>query len=1213
MMHNKFIFFISFIFIAFKGNAQSFFNKIDESRIAQRSNDKRTIIPDKYDVYRLDVQGIKKYLTGAPLEFQSEQGIVLEVPLADGRLLSFKVVESPVMEAGIATRYPSIRSYKAYTEEGLYVMHFVLSPKGFYASILTPDGEVYIDPYSENNTEDYIVYYIRDHNPDLYKDIPVCGVEHAYLPANEVRISVQSRTDNVSLRVFRMAMACTGEWGSVARRGTIESCLADMNTMVSRLNAIYESELATRFVIMNDNDKLIFLDPVNDPYENSNKGLKLVENNTTILNDLLKDSGGAGAYDIGHVLSVCNDVGGVAYLGSLCQFNKGNGVTCNNNNDLSNIVTRVMAHEIGHQFDAPHTFNICTMSSDQRFQNGAYEPGSGSTIMSYAGLCGKDDVVVNNDAYFHVGSLISMYNLTNAGGKSFTCSEKIKSNNHYPVVKVPKGNFVIPVSTPFELKGSGTDEDGDILTYCWEQFDLGPQSALGSQVSDGPLFRSYKPSETGDVRFFPRPGSLLSGTTSDKTEVMPAHSRTMAFKLTVRDNNPDAAGVVWDEFKFDVTDKSGPFRINKPESGTKFKAGQLTTVIWDVSNTDMAPVNCKYVHIYGSFASALRDDDPNLIPLALNVPNNGRADVVIPDQDSYDFRIVIKAADNIFLAVSAPLLIEDVKEPAFFITSASDNLHICKPEDTEVRFRTQGLGGFEGEIQFEVVEQPQGIQVSFDSAEIEAGKDNVLQIVTSKVERTISGQIIVKAYADGLDTVFFSISILVEGNNIDEIQTRSPENGYSGLGGRITFEWEPNRDAIAYEIQVSVSPDFSAQHIIASGIVSDTFFTNESLLDKSTIYYWRIRTNNLCGKGIWSATQAFMTEAMVCNKYTSGTQRIEIPTTSNASVELPMEIKDNGIVSDVNITRIQAQHDRVGDLEAYLIAPSGKEALLWSRQCGKQQNLNIGLDDQASSPFQCPVNTGQIYATHFDKGADKLEVFNGEQMFGTWILKLIDKQSGQGGVLQELNLELCRDNNVLHPYIVNNYRMGIHPGDKKLIFNDLLKSMDDDNIASELLYTLVNIPAKGLITLQGKILGTGATFTQEDIEKARVLYWSDPDYQGELHFLFTVSDGNGGWIGITRFNIWADESVGTAVDDYMLSKDIFIYPNPTHDKLHVYISGKASGFQGFKLTDISGRIVEEGSLSGQTTMLDIQNIEKGVYLLNLTDGRQTIIKKVVKL
>jgi subtilisin-like proprotein convertase family protein len=1201
--------FITFVY-AQTGYTQAFWKKTEESRFGLRSNSNREIIPERYQTFRLDINGLRAYLKNAPVEFSSnrnaDNNFDIELPMPNGLTESFVVKESAIMESELAARYPDIKTYKGFSPKNPTTqIRFSVSPRGFHAAIHSSEGEHYIDPYSSENIDDYIVYYTRDHKDKAMEGVSFCGVNDSYVPERNYFRPAQRSTAEVALRVYRLAIACTGEWGS--RRGTVALALADMVAMVNRLNLIYEKDMAVRFILINENDKLIFLNGTTDPYDTPLEGKKLVGTNTSKLNAVISST----AYDIGHVLTIsCTDgIGGVAQFGSLCQFNKGNGVTCHGSQSISIIVTRILAHEIGHQFNASHSWNVCTSSTDQRSPNTAFEPGSGTTIMSYAGSCGTDNVAADNDDYFHVGSLDQMYAKTLASGNAFACAQKIPTGNHFPVVTKPSKSHFLPVLTPFELAASASDEDGDALTYCWEQYDTGEASSLGNASATAPLFRSFRPSATGDVRFFPRASNIASGILNEKTEVLPNTGRKLSFRITVRDNNPAGSGVVWDDYSINTVDLAGPFKLIYPEVDDRFKVGQVITVKWDVANTDIAPVNCKAVNIYGSFNGILKTGDPNLVPLALNVPNDGTHDVIIPNRISNFFRIVIKAADNIFLTSSIlPSKIEQPTVAGIYFETSQTEISICQPNTSSINFNTSGLFGFNGDIKFEIASiLPEGMTANFASSSVKSGNTNSLNIITVGLKENFSGVIVIRASANGVDTLERTINLNVIANNLGGMSLITPANGVSGVLALPVFSWNVKNNATSYDLQVATGPDFTQSNIVFTKSQAELSTPSATILNKSTIHYWRVRAVNSCGPGPWSDIQAFITEALSCNIYKSGVQSVNISSSGSPSVEIPVLVDVDGSASDINVKLIRAEHNRLVDLEGYLIAPSGKTINLWSRKCGTQKNLNLGLDDQSADFFQCPINTGVTY-----RPENPLTALNNESIKGNWRLRLDDKQSGEGGRFQEFNLEICSNISISSPFLVKNEGLKIHPGNQSTISNLLLLISDNNNAPEELIYTLVTAPAQGRLFVNGVQVSVGAKFTQAEINAAKLLFDDTSGAEGTDFFSFTVTNGQGGWVSITKFQITRSKGIINSTNDSNLAADILIAPNPATNVIQITATGSAASLQSYTLVDVSGRVVMIGGLIDGNAKIMIDEIAAGLYFIRMTDGVRLATKKIVK-
>lgn len=366
---------------------------------------------------------------------------------------------------------------------------------------------------------------------------------------------------------------------------------------------------------------------------------------------------GSANFDIGHVFSTGG--GGVANLGCICNnSNKARGVTGSGApiNDPFDI--DYVAHEMGHQFGANHTFNSTTSScSGNRNGSTAYEPGSGVTIMGYAGICGSDDLAAHSIAYFHTKSFDEIVNYTTmATGNN--CPVITSTFNNAPTVSAG-GTFNVPVGTAFKLNGSGSDPDGDSITYSWEEFDLGPSGAWNAPSGNAPIYRSYAPS-TSALRYFPKTAVVLNNA-NQKGELITTYARTLTFRLIARDNKPNGGGVTYNDTitTVNVVQTSAPFSITYPNvTGISWPALSTQTITWDVGGTDAAPFNEQFVNIYLSTNNGTTFP----ITIATGVANNGSYTFTVPNNPSNSCRVWVEGA-------TAGSIFFDINNKAFAITA----------------------------------------------------------------------------------------------------------------------------------------------------------------------------------------------------------------------------------------------------------------------------------------------------------------------------------------------------------------------------------------------------------------------------------------------------------------------------------------------------------------------------------------------------------------
>ena len=580
--------------------------------------------------FSLDAAQLAARLAPAPPETRPQEAVVLELPYPNGTLHRFALTQVPVLAPALAARYPEIRTYAGRgLDEPTATVRLETAPAGLHAQVLGAGGETVAlapDPAAPGR------YRSQPGIPPAFscQALPVPGP--AARPQSGVGAAPPAPYGS-QLRTLRLAMAATGEYTQRLGGGTVSGALASMATLVNTLNAVYERDLALRLQLVANNNLLVYTDPDTDPYDNANL-TTMLNGNQAIVDGAITSA----AYDVGHVLGYLGGgYSGVAYVGVICNSTyKARGTSTGAS---ASLMATVLMHEMGHQLGSGHTFNGSQGNCNgNRGATTAYEPGAGNTIMSYDSRCAPDNVgsAVN---FFHAGSLTNII-------PQLACAGTTASGNQPPSLAVPASNtYTIPLGTPFALSGTGSDPNGDALTYSWEQLDLGNASGLAGAPTDAsapPLFRSFAP-VASPTRTFPSLSNILSGTAST-SEQLPQVARPLNFRLTARDNRGGVAGA-------NVTlavAAAGPFAVTAPSAAFTAAPGSSYALTWSVLGTDQAPVSCANVQVLFSSDGGLTF--PTV--LLASTPNDGAANVRLPGTATTQGRLKIQALGNVFFAIN---------------------------------------------------------------------------------------------------------------------------------------------------------------------------------------------------------------------------------------------------------------------------------------------------------------------------------------------------------------------------------------------------------------------------------------------------------------------------------------------------------------------------------------------------------------------------------
>jgi len=1190
-------------------HSQYIWTAVDDNSELLKSAKEREIIPEQFASFRLQFNQMQKLLAKAGKE-NSTVSVSMPIPLPDGSQQHFLFKENSCMSPILAAKYAKIKSFSGVAKDNkAYYARIDYGPMGFHAVIQSPEGTIYVDPYFKNPDDNYISYYVRDHKVstdeydfgcglDSYED--ALAMENTYSQSPPLT-EKSGQTEQVK-RKYRLAVTTTGEWGQ--NYGTVENVLSRIVTGVNRLNMIFENEMATTFELIDRNDELIFLDPATDPFQNANLGRSLINQNSFAINNIV----GSAAYDIGHIFTIsCSDgVAGIAALGSVCLNNKGNGVSCVGGNNISFFMVNTTAHEIGHQFRGSHSWGNCPNAQGQLSPDSAWEPGSGSTILSYAGVCGSQNLAGTNDDYFHVGNIDQMLSYINTTG---SCAEEIPSGNQIPEISMGLGDgLTIPISTPFELEAAATDADDDILTYNWEQMDLGPVdfsvdppqplSSLGQPVGNAPTFRSLPPT-TDPKRVFPRLTSIAIG--GSQVELLPTYSRDLTFRFVVRDNHPGAGAIAWEEVELKADESAGPFLVTKPNSLTFTAVNESIDIEWDVANTDNEIIDCQEVDIY--FSTDNGQSFPYL--LAENTPNDGSETVILPNILTDEGKIKVKASNNVFFQINrSNIIVREPAEPGFYIDLAQEEFDICLPEQLEVQVNGTAFQGFDTPVQLDVIDAPVGVSFTFSDNPMNPSGNSTLLMNFDGISTTQSFTATIRGTSENADTISQNIIVDLTGTNFDDMVLQEPASGLDKVKQIPFFRWTKSNNAETYTLEISKSPEFGSTNIITESFLPDTSFIPQVVLDNSELYYWRVLATNGCATQA-SEIRTFGTVSLDCKDYVADNLPKNISFSGQVTVDGTISVFDIGEVADINIKSIKGQHSDVFQLKGSLISPNGTEAVMFDNNCFASTDLNIGFDSDSPTDFVCPLNSGMTIKPNIDD----LSIFEGQQIDGDWIFRIIDSESGDGGQFTEYELEICASFEVDAPYLVNNNVFQVPTDLAPRLSSDFLLVGDDNNGPGELIYTLVQLPVLGDLLLNDTAISVGDQFTQSDIDLGNLRYSHLSGEEGSDKFSFTVIDGEGGWLDLTDFNIMIGDDFTSSIEDLESSFDFKVYPNPASNRIYIQNNSSSNEDVILELFNIEGKRLMMQDLDKSST-IDASSFESGLYILVFRSKSKTESQRI---
>lgn len=641
-MKKKILFLVLFCVAVFaQAQNRVFWKPISKASIASRSLSQQEERENE-GLYELNAQIFKSTLASVKVKTYDQATEEISLPNIFGKIERFLVWESSNFDPILQAQFPNIQSFsgKGITDPNATV-YFSVSDYGIQTMVLRNNAQPveFMEPI-KGETHKYVLY---QSDKKVKGELPFsCTTEEKVLASTLMSKSTITMASDRVFRTMRLALSCTGEY-TTYHKGTVQGALAAMNATMTRVNGVFNRDLALKLVIIADNSKVIYTNASTDPYTAVTGGKAPTvwnqELQTTLTNVI-----GESNYDIGHLFGASGGGGNAGCIGCVCDSGKGSAFTSPSNNKPEGDTFDIdfVAHEFGHQLGATHTF-----SHDIEDTGTNVEPGSGSTIMGYAGITDYD-IQSNSDDYFAFASINQIQE--NLATKTCPVPTAITT----AIFGVNAGpDYTIPKSTPFVLKGTTSGTTTSAFTYVWEQNDTAITTSRANSLAiadkaDGPLFRSFQPTASLS-RYFPSYDKVLINKFISSWESLSSIGRTMSFVFTARDNAALGSGqTASDQMLVNVSNTAGPFEVtSQATTDLSWIQGSTQAITWNVNGANALPgasnVNIK-----------LSTDDGLTFPITLisNTPNDGSQSIVVPEVSALKCRVLVEPTNSIFYSIN---------------------------------------------------------------------------------------------------------------------------------------------------------------------------------------------------------------------------------------------------------------------------------------------------------------------------------------------------------------------------------------------------------------------------------------------------------------------------------------------------------------------------------------------------------------------------------
>ncbi len=647
--------------------------------------------------------------------------------------------------------------------------------------------------------------------------------------ANRTNNSIEIENTNVfsEIKIFKIAIATTGEFSSYFFDNDDTDILKVQKThqaitsILSKLNQIFLKDIGVKFELIENNQVLYSLNSETDPYTSKN-------NFNTQLQNTLNTIIGSENYHLGHLLHFDSIISGNAgCIGCVCSDNQKGKAYSIIDDPESEFLINLMAHEIGHQLGAYHSQSSSNCSSGSN--NSMIEPGSGSTIMSYAGFC-YPNVQHRSDSYFNNHSKKEMLSYIS----NLSCYQSILSAQNNTSISCTDEVY-LPANTPFYLKAQVINENYGQL-YQWEQND--PEINSTNQVPNsskvnGPIIRSFAPSPQ-KTRFIPNLIDLKNQ--EHEWEVLPSIERNLNFKLSSSYSTDDNFNYYEDNTLIHIHENAGPVEVTSQNSpNITYTLNNPIEITWSVNQTDQYPINNSSVDVLLSTDGGITYN----YTIATQIPNSGYFQINTNNLPSTDnARIMIKGNQSPFFNINN----YDFKiiGNSFYLETENNEIDTCINEQVEFNlnyFSSNSL--LDSEVNINYIASSDHLNIALSKTHLNSDENNLTVSITN--QSTEESNEWVDIIVSNNSNESSNVRLLINYHEYEDVIIQNPENEEIIATNSVNLEWLGNSS----EYIIELASDINFNSIIQESSTTSNNFWIENL-DFNNNYYWRVTPKNNC-------------------------------------------------------------------------------------------------------------------------------------------------------------------------------------------------------------------------------------------------------------------------------------------------------------------------------------------------------------------------------